>query len=205
MIRSEEVSRVELQLGTRGAHAGYLRTSEGLAPLPVGSRLDADTGVFTWAPGVGFVGAYDLVFVQARRRAQSARREVRIILQPKGSGSVGPQVVIDTPRAQQDVEQPFMLGGWAADLDATAGTGIATLHAWAYPLAGGPPVFPRRGGATAARGPTWPRCTANSSGTRASAWWCRASPPASTTGGLCVEHRAEADFVPAKVVRVTVR
>jgi hypothetical protein len=31
--------------------------------------------------------------------------------------------------------------GWAADLDAAHGTGIATLHAWAYPLTGGPPVF----------------------------------------------------------------
>ena len=34
-----------------------------------------------------------------------------------------------------------MVGGWAADLDAAAGTGIDTLHVWAYPLAGGPPVF----------------------------------------------------------------
>ena len=32
-----------------------------------------------------------------------------------------------------------MLAGWAADLDAAEGTGIDTLHAWAYPLAGGAP------------------------------------------------------------------
>lgn len=55
--------------------------------------------------------------------------------------AVHAQVVIDTPRSQQDVGQPFVLAGWAADLDATQGTGIATLHAWAYPLTGGPPVF----------------------------------------------------------------
>ena len=140
MIRSEEVSRVELQLGP-GRYEGYLRTSEGLAALPIGSRLDPDTGVFTWAPGVGFVGAYDLVFVRHDGDEAVARREVRIILAPKGSGSIGPQVVIDTPRSQQDVGQPFVLAGWAADLNAPEGTGIATLHAWAYPLAGGPPVF----------------------------------------------------------------
>ena len=30
---------------------------------------------------------------------------------------------------------------WAADLDAAAGTGIDTLHVWAYPATGGAPVF----------------------------------------------------------------
>src|SRR5204863_2815380 len=35
----------------------------------------------------------------------------------------------------------FLLGGWAADLDAAQGTGIDALHVWAYPLAGGAPVF----------------------------------------------------------------
>jgi hypothetical protein len=39
------------------------------------------------------------------------------------------------------VEQPFVLAGWAADLDAAAGTGIDTLHVWAYPVTGGAPVF----------------------------------------------------------------
>ena len=50
-------------------------------------------------------------------------------------------MVIDAPRFQQDVAQPFALGGWAADLDAAAGTGIDVLHVWAYPLTGGAPVF----------------------------------------------------------------
>jgi hypothetical protein len=43
--------------------------------------------------------------------------------------------------AQQDLAQPFGLSGWALDEDAAAGTGVDTLHVWAYPLAGGPPVF----------------------------------------------------------------
>jgi hypothetical protein len=133
VIRSEEVNRVELQVGA-GA-SGFMRTSEGLQALPAGSAIDGD-GVFTWAPGPGFVGAYDLVFVR-----DGERHDVRIVLQPKGSHLVGVQVVIDTPRSQQDVAQPFVLGGWAADLSATKGTGLASLHVWAYPLAGGPPVF----------------------------------------------------------------
>ena len=34
-----------------------------------------------------------------------------------------------------------MIGGWAADLDAVDGTGVTTLHAWAYPASGGVPLF----------------------------------------------------------------
>ena len=49
-------------------------------------------GVFTWAPGVGFVGAYDFVFVRWAGGHAVARHDVRIILAPKGSGAVGPQV-----------------------------------------------------------------------------------------------------------------
>ena len=75
---------------------------------------------------------------------------MRIILAPKGSSHVGVQVAIDVPRSQRDVELPFLLAGWAADLDAATGTGIDTLHVWAYPATGGAPVFlgtPTLGGA----------------------------------------------------------
>jgi Tol biopolymer transport system component len=140
VIRSEEVNRVELQLGD-GEYTGYLRTSAGLAPLPIGSRLDRATNTFTWAPGVGFVGRYDFVFVRSADGRVVSRREVRIILHPKGRGAVGPQVVIDTPRANAVVREPFMIGGWAVDLDAAEGTGVTTLHAWAFPAAGGAPIF----------------------------------------------------------------
>src|SRR5262249_22437648 len=65
-IQSEEVDRLELHLSEGSGHqySGYLRVGDGLAPLPIGSTLNASTGVFTWAPGVGFVGPYDFVFVR---------------------------------------------------------------------------------------------------------------------------------------------
>ena len=133
-----------------------------------------------------------------------ARHEVRIILAPKGSGAVGPQVVIDAPRSQQDVAQPFVLGGWAADLNATTGTGIATVHAWAYPLTGGPPVF---------------LGAASYGGARPDVAAVHGDEFRDSGFGLVVQGLAHghydlavfawstevADFVPAKVVRVTVR
>jgi hypothetical protein len=143
VIRGQELDRFELWLGagSQDMYRGFLRVGSALEPLPIGSTFDPEMKVFTWAPGVGFVGAYDLVFVRTTSTGPDARREVRIILAPSGSGHVGTQVNIDTPRASAAVDQPFTLAGWAADLDAVAGTGIDTLHAWAYPVSGGPPAF----------------------------------------------------------------
>ena len=81
------------------------------------------------------------MFVRSAGGRAIARREVRFILQAKGSGHIGAQVVIDAPHSQQELAQPFALGGWAVDLDAASGPGIDTLHVWAYPLTGGAPVF----------------------------------------------------------------
>jgi hypothetical protein len=143
VIRGEELDRFEVWLRAEpGArYTGSLRAGGALAALPAGSQLDPASGIFTWSPGLGFVGTYDLVFVRWVGDRAVAQHNVRVILRPKSSGHVGTQVEIDSPRSQQDIAQPFNIVGWAADLDAAAGTGIDTLHAWAYPLAGGPPVF----------------------------------------------------------------
>ena len=99
------------------------------------------TGEFSWQPGVGFVGPYDFVFVRSIDARPASRQDVRIVLNPKSSGRVGPQVTIDTPTPYRNVGQPFVLAGWAVDLDDETGTGVDTVHVWAYPLAGGDPVF----------------------------------------------------------------
>ncbi len=198
----EEIDRFELALAAQNgeSYSGYMRVGERLSPLPIGSHLDPHTGAFTWSPGVGFVGAYDLVFV----RSAAARREVRFILRPKGSGHVGPQVVIDTPRSQQDVPQPFVLSGWAADLDADWGTAIDTLHVWAYPLTGGTPVF--LGAAT--YGGTRPD-VAVSHGDRFRDSGYRLVVQGLTPGNYDLAVFAwstvKSGFLPARVVRVTVR
>jgi hypothetical protein len=85
VIRGEEIDRFEVWLGPHDGerYTGHLRVGDTLAPLPVGSQLDPASGWFTWSTGVGFVGAYDVVFVRWAGDRPVARQEVRIILAPK--------------------------------------------------------------------------------------------------------------------------
>jgi hypothetical protein len=135
-LQAEELDRIELHLSDTANHqyTGYLHTPSGLRPLPVGSSLDPSTGAFTWAPGVGFYGVYDLVFVRWTDGAAAARQDVRITLNAKGSNRVGPQTIIDAPGADTFVGSPFLVGGWAADLDSAVDSGVSAVHVWAYPV-----------------------------------------------------------------------
>jgi hypothetical protein len=100
-VQAEELDRIEIHLGSAGQHqyTGYLQTVGGLKPLPVGSSLDASTGTFTWMPGVGFYGTYHITFVRWGGAHAVARQDVRITLNVKGSNRVGPQTIIDAPKA----------------------------------------------------------------------------------------------------------
>jgi hypothetical protein len=130
IVQSEELDRIELK--THGATEGYLVSGEALRPLPIGSRLDPVAGTFTWQPGVGFVGSYDLAFIR-HSGGHILRQDVRVVLNPKGSNHVGPQIVVD-------IAGP-VVAGWAADLDSPVDRGIDLIHVWAYPAGGGHPVF----------------------------------------------------------------
>jgi hypothetical protein len=135
-VQSEELDRIELRLGAGQGLTGYVRTAAGLAPLPIGSALNSATGVFTWQPGVGFVGSYDLAFVRWAGGRAAARQDVRVVLSPKGSNRIGPQVAIDLPSPSGGAvpSRSFIVAGWAADLDATIDGGVDTVHVWAYPV-----------------------------------------------------------------------
>ena len=150
VIRSEEVNRVEF-----GCVQIWMRWSEriGRSVRGLSSRRRVNGGAADWRAsrrrdGCVHLGARCWVCRHLRlcvralcRPTAIARHEVRIVLQPKGERNDWSPIVVDTPLSQQDVAQPFALKGWAADLDAAVGTGISTLHVWAYPLAGGPPLF----------------------------------------------------------------
>jgi len=206
VMRGEELDRFELSLGEHADdhYSGYLRVGPELAPLPIGSQLNPTTGSFTWSPGLGFVGSYDLVFLRWNGATPVARREVRIILHAKGSGLVGAQVMIDTPASQQDVGQPFVLAGWAADLNAAEGSGIDTLHVWAYPLTGGAPIFV---GAAAPGGARPDVAAVHGEQFRDSGYGLivQGLPHGNYDLAVFAWSNVSGGFVPAKVVRITVR
>jgi Viral BACON domain len=206
IVRGEELDRFELRLSETDGdhHIGYMRVGTELHALPIGSRIEPATGVFTWAPGVGFVRAYDLVFVRWTDGQAMSRREVRFVLNPKGSNRRGPQITIDTPTANASVGRSFSIGGWAIDLDDRVGTGIDAVHVWAYPASGGDPVFL---GATA-YGRARPD-VATIYGARFSnsgyGILVDSLPPGRYDVAVFAWSTVKNGFVPAKVVRVTVR
>lgn len=68
-ITIAELGRVEVRLdpaaaGMPGWH-GYRLSGGELKPLPVGSTLDSERGIFYWAPTAGFVGDYELIFMDS--------------------------------------------------------------------------------------------------------------------------------------------
>jgi hypothetical protein len=52
-----------------------------------------------------------------------------------------PAMSIDTPVNGASVRQPFVVAGWALDAGAPTGNGVDVVHTYAYPLAGGNPIF----------------------------------------------------------------
>ena len=164
-IQAEQSDRLQLRVGGPGTN-GFLRTRSGLAALPAGSTLDA-AGLFSWQIGPAFLGRYDLVFVRCAGTPSCVKREVRVVVNPMGSGWSGPQIVIDAPAAQSIVGEPFLLGGWAIDRDAPSGPGSTRCTCGPIPPAAARPCS--WASPTAARGPTSPRCSGIASGTAASA------------------------------------
>lgn len=66
-LEIHELERVELVLSglpVEGkVRGGYLSLGVERRPLPVGSTLDCEKGIFYWQPGPGFLGEYRLVFI----------------------------------------------------------------------------------------------------------------------------------------------
>ncbi|MCX6564567.1 MAG: SBBP repeat-containing protein [Candidatus Aminicenantes bacterium] len=85
VIRTEmrEVERLELDLGKGPGLKGYLVVGEELRGLPIGSTLDTKKGTFSWLPGPGFLGTYNLLFVQEDEFGIGRRIPVVVTIKPK--------------------------------------------------------------------------------------------------------------------------
>ncbi len=87
VIQSRELSLVRIDLKGQNDSAceytGYMISGSQLKPLPIGSTLDAENGVFYWQSGVGFVGEYRLVFIKKGDEGQFIRKNITIDIKPK--------------------------------------------------------------------------------------------------------------------------
>jgi len=96
-IRIEELGRVEVVFKGRGGirTLGWGATKEN--PLPVGSTIDAENGVFYWSPAPGFLGTHRLHF--AVTDGTRVSRPVEIVVQ------IVPKNYEKSPRKDRDRNQ----------------------------------------------------------------------------------------------------
>jgi hypothetical protein len=52
-------------------------------PLPIGSTLDKERGIFYWQPGPGFIGEYRLVFIKKRKTGEMVKTNIILKITPK--------------------------------------------------------------------------------------------------------------------------
>jgi hypothetical protein len=82
-ILIKEVERIVIELGKGSGYRGYMVVGDELRPLPVGSTLDTENGIFYWQPGPGFIGDYNLVFVGIDEFGIKRKTQVKIRIRPK--------------------------------------------------------------------------------------------------------------------------
>jgi hypothetical protein len=75
--------RVEIRLwpfstGNNGYTAGCQEVGNRIRPLPPGSTLDTEKGVFYWQPVSAFIGSFDFLFVSSSR--PEAAKKIRIMI-----------------------------------------------------------------------------------------------------------------------------
>ncbi|MCP4215837.1 MAG: hypothetical protein GY765_14385 [bacterium] len=90
-IRNTRPERVEIRLAEEMQsvtdkpalkYTGGMKVGDHFRRLPVGSSLDAETGVFSWIPGPGFLGTYHLVFLAEDSDGQTIRKDMTITIVP---------------------------------------------------------------------------------------------------------------------------
>lgn len=80
-IDIQEMERVELQLPN--VYAGFLAVGGSYKPLPVGSTLDTEKGMFYWLPGPVFLGEFNLVFIMKNPDGTMSKKNITIAVNPK--------------------------------------------------------------------------------------------------------------------------
>jgi hypothetical protein len=62
MIETRELERVEIHLSHPSSNDGPRRMN--ISYIPIGAAFDRERGIFSWQPGPGYLGDYELVFIE---------------------------------------------------------------------------------------------------------------------------------------------
>ncbi len=83
-IKLKELERVEIHFSAASAvkPLGLQIVPGRFRPLPVGSSLDREKGIFYWQPGPGFVGYYRLVFATKNHAGTWSKRNILLEIVP---------------------------------------------------------------------------------------------------------------------------
>jgi len=75
-VEISQGERIEINLGK--PMAGYLLVGNDFRPLPFGSTLDLEKGMFYWLPAPGYYGTYRLVFALAGPDSRMMRKDIEV-------------------------------------------------------------------------------------------------------------------------------
>jgi subtilisin len=102
-----------------------------------GARF-TDSGFYLAAsglmPGTFYITAYAH---STAAGAFDASAGTTVTVRPPGN----PAMSLDTPGQDATLGTPFLVAGWAIDLDSTSGPGVDAIHVWAFPQDGNAPIF----------------------------------------------------------------
>jgi hypothetical protein len=82
-IEINQLERVEIHFfGEEASLTNSARSTLNVSPLPIGSTLDMENGVFYWQPGPAFLGEYRLVFIDKIGDIAVGRKNIIVKIVP---------------------------------------------------------------------------------------------------------------------------
>jgi hypothetical protein len=78
-IEINELERLEIHFFNEGTPVGSIRS---ISPLPIGSTLDMEKGIFYWQAGLGYLGRYELEFVMEDKHGKLTKTNAIVNIVP---------------------------------------------------------------------------------------------------------------------------
>ncbi len=85
-LKIKELERIKVQLNAAsesGDYIGYHIVGDRLLPLPIGSTLDREKGIFYWQAGPAFLGLYRFVFIQKKSEREMSKKFITVKIAPR--------------------------------------------------------------------------------------------------------------------------